>query len=134
MRRASGDKISIPEIAGRLLVGRMAVYQLLESRTIPANRLGWRRIVTRHAYEQVEKTCGMSGAVHISRPALKQAWSLRPLFRRHANGALLAGQDPMRPSINAAFTRAFRRHSNRGRNLWPLEQLRGTTNCGSSAR
>jgi excisionase family DNA binding protein len=55
MRRASGDKISIPEIAGRLLVGRMAVYQLLESRTIPANRLGWRRIVTRHAYEQVGK-------------------------------------------------------------------------------
>jgi len=97
MRRASGDKISIPEIAGRLLVGRMAVYQLLESRTIPANRLGWRRIVTRNACEQVEKTCGMSGAVHISRPALKQAWGLRPLFHRHADGALLAGQDPMRP-------------------------------------
>src|SRR5580700_7558501 len=109
MRRASGDKISIPEIAGRLLVDRMAVYQLLESRTIPANRLGWRRIVTRHAYEQVEKTCGMSGAVHISRPALKHG------VCDHCSVAMLMarfwrGQDPMRPSINAAFTRAFRRH------------------------
>lgn len=34
----------------------MAVYQLLESGTIPANRLGRQRIVTRHAYEQWEKT------------------------------------------------------------------------------
>jgi hypothetical protein len=30
----------------------MAVYQLLESRTIPAVRLGRRWIVTRYAYEQ----------------------------------------------------------------------------------
>jgi len=36
----------------------MAVYQLLESRTIPAIRLGRRWIVTRYAYEQWEKTCG----------------------------------------------------------------------------
>jgi excisionase family DNA binding protein len=68
LRKTLGGRISIPEIAGRLSVGRMAVYQLLESRTIPAIRLGRRWIVTRHAYEQWEKTCGMSGAEHIPLP------------------------------------------------------------------
>jgi excisionase family DNA binding protein len=66
--RAVGGRISIPEIAGRLSVGRMAVYQLLESRTIPAIRLGRRWIVTRHAYEQWEKTCGTSAAERIPLP------------------------------------------------------------------
>jgi excisionase family DNA binding protein len=66
MRRTSGSRISIPEIAGRLSLGRMAVYQLLESRTIPAIRLGRRWIVTRYAYEQWEKTCGMSGSEPIN--------------------------------------------------------------------
>jgi excisionase family DNA binding protein len=65
MRWTSGGRISIPEIADRLSVGRMAVYQLLENRTIPAIRRGRRWIVTRHAYEQWEKTCGTSGAQHI---------------------------------------------------------------------
>jgi hypothetical protein len=37
----------------------MAVYQLLERKAIPAIRLGRRWIVTRQAYEQWEKTCGM---------------------------------------------------------------------------
>jgi excisionase family DNA binding protein len=68
LRKTLGGRISIPEIAGRLSVGRMAVYQLLESRTIPAIRLGRRWIVTRHAYEQWEKTCGMSGVEHIPLP------------------------------------------------------------------
>jgi excisionase family DNA binding protein len=68
MRRTSGSRISVPEIASRLSLGRMAVYQLLERRTIPAIRLGRRWIVTRYAYEQWEKTCGMNGSEHIPAP------------------------------------------------------------------
>jgi excisionase family DNA binding protein len=67
-RTTPGSRISIPEIARRLSLGRMAVYQLLENRTIPSIRLGRRWIVTRYAYEQWEKTCGMSCAEHISMP------------------------------------------------------------------
>jgi excisionase family DNA binding protein len=67
-QRTSGSRISVPEIAGRLSLGRMAVYQLLESRTIPAIRLGRRWIVTRYAYEQWEKTCGMNCVEHIPPP------------------------------------------------------------------
>jgi len=51
--------MSIPEIANRLSVGRIAVYTMLEQGIIPAVRLGRRWIVTRHAYEQWERTCGM---------------------------------------------------------------------------
>jgi hypothetical protein len=134
MRGASGDKISIPEIAGRLLVGRMAVYQLLESRTIPANRLGWRRIVTRNAYEQVEKTCGMSGAVHISRPALKQAWSLRPLFRRHADGALLVSTGSNEAVHKRCIYARIPEALESGTQPVAFGTVKGTTNCGSSAR
>jgi hypothetical protein len=39
-------------------VGRLAVYALLDRGEIPAIRLGRRWIVTRHAYEQWERTCG----------------------------------------------------------------------------
>jgi excisionase family DNA binding protein len=67
-QRTSGSRISVPEIAGRLSLGRMAVYQLLESRTIPAIRLGRRWIVTRYAYEQWEKTCSTSCVEHIPPP------------------------------------------------------------------
>ena len=56
----TGTRIAIPEIAERLSIGRMAVYQLLERRIIPAIRLGRRWIVSRYAYEQWEKTCGVS--------------------------------------------------------------------------
>jgi excisionase family DNA binding protein len=72
MRRMSGSRISIPEIAGRLSLGRMAVYQLLESRAIPAIRLGRRWIVTRHAYEQWERTCGVDGSEHVPLPERAQ--------------------------------------------------------------
>jgi len=51
--------MSIPEIAGRLSVGRLAVYTMLEQGIIPAIRLGRRWIVTRHAFENWERTCGM---------------------------------------------------------------------------
>ena len=51
--------MSIPEIANRLSIGRIAVYTMLEQGIIPAIRLGRRWIVTRHAYDQWERTCGM---------------------------------------------------------------------------
>jgi excisionase family DNA binding protein len=52
-------RITVPEIARRLGIGRLAVYELLRRRIIPGIRLGRRWIVTRHAYEQWERTCGM---------------------------------------------------------------------------
>lgn len=54
-------RISVPEIARRLDLGRLAVYALLERGIIPGIRLGRRWIVTRYAYEQWERTCGMRG-------------------------------------------------------------------------
>jgi excisionase family DNA binding protein len=52
-------RMSVPEIARRLNVGRIAVYSLLERGMIPGIRLGRRWIVTRHAYETWERTCGL---------------------------------------------------------------------------
>lgn len=52
-------RMSIPEIANRLAVGRLAVYTMLEQGIIPAIRLGRRWIVTRHAFETWERTCGL---------------------------------------------------------------------------
>jgi len=51
-------RINVPEIAQRLNIGRLAVYAMLEQKIIPAIRLGRRWIITRHAYEQWERTCG----------------------------------------------------------------------------
>jgi excisionase family DNA binding protein len=51
--------MSIPEIADRLSIGRLAVYAMLEQGIIPAIRLGRRWIVTRYAFEKWERTCGM---------------------------------------------------------------------------
>jgi len=53
------SRMSVPEIAGRLNIGRLAVYSMLEQGIMPGIRLGRRWIVTRHAYEQWERTCGM---------------------------------------------------------------------------
>ena len=54
-----GGRISVPEIARRLDIGRMAVYAMLEQSIIPGIRLGRRWIITLHAYETWERTCGM---------------------------------------------------------------------------
>lgn len=60
---ARSGRITVPEIAGRLGIGRLAVYAMLQQGMLPGIRLGRRWIVTRHAYEQWERTCGMpSGA------------------------------------------------------------------------
>jgi excisionase family DNA binding protein len=55
------SRISIPEIAKRLSIGRLAVYEMLEQGLLPGLRLGRRWIVTRHAYEHWERTCGTTG-------------------------------------------------------------------------
>ena len=56
---ATGNRLSIPEIARRLAIGERAVYAMLEQGILPGIRLGRRWIVTRHAFESWEKTCGM---------------------------------------------------------------------------
>ncbi len=68
-----GDKssrMSIPEIAHRLAIGRVAVYGMLGQGILPGIRPGRRWIVTRHAYERWEQTCGMKcgGADSAARP------------------------------------------------------------------
>jgi len=55
----SGGRMSVPEIAGRLNIGRLTVYAMLEQGILPGLRLGRRWIITRHAYDQWERTCGM---------------------------------------------------------------------------
>lgn len=55
---ATASRISVPEIAERLSVGRLAVYTMLEQGLLPGIRLGRRWIVTRHAYENWERSCG----------------------------------------------------------------------------
>lgn len=61
-RSRGRSRMTVPEIADRLGLGRMAVYQLLKDGVIPAIRSGRRYIVTRHAYEIWERTCGNSDA------------------------------------------------------------------------
>jgi excisionase family DNA binding protein len=51
-------RITVPEIAARLSIGRLAVYSMLERGVIPAIRLGRRWIITRFAYENWERSCG----------------------------------------------------------------------------
>ena len=59
------SRMSVEEIALRLEVGRIAVYAMLEQGIIPGIRLGRRWIITRHAYEQWERTCGMPAAAGL---------------------------------------------------------------------
>lgn len=56
---APSNRLSVPEIARRLRVGERAVYAMLKQHILPGIRLGRRWIVTRHAYEAWERTCGM---------------------------------------------------------------------------
>jgi len=63
---ALAGRISVPEIASRLGIGRLTVYAMLEQEIIPAIRLGRRWIITRHAYEQWERTCGMRSGTGLN--------------------------------------------------------------------
>jgi excisionase family DNA binding protein len=61
------SRISVPEIARRLDVGRLAVYSGLEKGIIPGVRLGRRWIITRHAYLAWERTCGLRTGARLRR-------------------------------------------------------------------
>jgi excisionase family DNA binding protein len=63
-----GSRMSVPEIARRLDVGRLAVYTMLEQGILPGIRLGRRWIITRNAYEQWERTCGIPGGTGLRPP------------------------------------------------------------------
>jgi excisionase family DNA binding protein len=67
--------MTVEEIARRLDIGRIAVYTMLEQGIIPAIRLGRRWIVTRHAFENWEGTCGMP----TGQPTGLQPTGLRPI-------------------------------------------------------
>jgi excisionase family DNA binding protein len=60
------SRMSIPEIASRLGIGRLAVYSMLERGLLPGIRLGRRWIVTRPAFEAWEKTCGTRTAEPVA--------------------------------------------------------------------
>jgi excisionase family DNA binding protein len=47
------------DVAERLHVGTRAVYTMLEQGIIPGIRIGQRWLITRHAYEEWERTCGL---------------------------------------------------------------------------
>ena len=57
--------MTVPEIARRLSIGRLAVYELLEQGIIPGIRLRRRWIITRHAYEHWEQTCGTPAGLGV---------------------------------------------------------------------
>lgn len=57
--QSASGRISVPEIAHRLQIGRMAVYSMLEQGILPGIRVGRRWIVTRRAYETWEEKCGV---------------------------------------------------------------------------
>jgi excisionase family DNA binding protein len=57
--KLNSGRITVEEISARLNLGRLTVYTMLEQGIIPSIRLGRRWIITRHAYEQWEHTCGM---------------------------------------------------------------------------
>jgi excisionase family DNA binding protein len=63
----SAGRIPVPEIARRLEIGRLAVYGMLEQGILPGIRLGRRWIITRHAYNQWERTCGMHAGAGLQR-------------------------------------------------------------------
>jgi excisionase family DNA binding protein len=64
--------MSVQDVARRLNIGRLAVYTMLEQRIIPSVRIGRRWIITRNAYEQWERTCGMrSGTGLVEPPEVK---------------------------------------------------------------
>jgi excisionase family DNA binding protein len=59
LSNSPSSRITVQEIARRLSIGRLTIYAMLEDGMMPGIRLGRRWIITRHAYEQWERTCGM---------------------------------------------------------------------------
>jgi excisionase family DNA binding protein len=59
------SRMPVEEVARRLKIGRLAVYRMLEQRIIPGVRIGRRWIITRQAYEEWERTCGMRNSAGL---------------------------------------------------------------------
>jgi excisionase family DNA binding protein len=51
-------RITIKQIAAFLAVSKATVYEMLKQHVIPSVRVGHRYIVTLHAFDAWEKTCG----------------------------------------------------------------------------
>jgi excisionase family DNA binding protein len=65
-------RITVPEIAQRLDIGRLKVYAMLEQGILPGVRVGRQWIVTRHAYSEWERTCGArSGTGFQAQPEVR---------------------------------------------------------------
>ena len=60
-------RIRVPEIAERLGIGRLKVYEMLDRGIMPGIRVGRQWIVTRHAYDEWERTCGMRRTLDLAR-------------------------------------------------------------------
>ena len=58
LESAASTRITVEQVAKRLEIGRPAVYAMLEQGILPGIRLGRRWLITRHAYEAWERTCG----------------------------------------------------------------------------
>ena len=73
--RTNLARITVPEIAMRLGIGRLAVYSLLEQGKMPGIRLRRRWIVTRSAYERWERTCGMEDGAGLTGEPEVTVWT-----------------------------------------------------------
>ncbi len=78
----TSSRVSVPEIARRLHIGRLAVYAMLEQGLLPGIRLGRRWIITRHAYEQWERTCGYAGPRWTSTGSRGNGGELMAVYKR----------------------------------------------------
>ena len=58
-------RMTVPEIAQRLGIGRLAVYAMVEQGIMPGLRVGRRWIITRSAYEHWERTCGVRSSAGL---------------------------------------------------------------------
>jgi len=65
--QTASRRMSVQDIARLLNIGRLAVYEMLEREIIPGIRVGRRWIITRHAYEHWERTCGMRTGAGLER-------------------------------------------------------------------
>ena len=109
-------RLTVEEIASRLEIGRLAVYAMLEHGLLPGIRLGRRWIITRHAYEQWEQTCGMPADAAI---ALDAAWLARqlggdpPAARARCASAIGAAADAKLSPLPAPLPKRIRRVTSR---------------------
>jgi excisionase family DNA binding protein len=57
--RKTENRFSVVDISQRLGIGKMSVYAMLEKGELPGIRIGRKWLITRQAYEQWERTCGV---------------------------------------------------------------------------